>query len=216
VVRLSFYFSVVYLSFCLAACGSDTDRSAPAKGPASEGDTQPETETATGNNQFLIETNLGSITIELDPTNAPVTAENFARYVDDGFYDGTDGQGATIFHRVIDGFMIQGGGFTESGTQKSTHASIAIESNNGLSNLRGTVAMARTSDPNSATSQFFINHVDNDFLDYASASNPGYAVFGEVIEGLDVVDAIAVVQTGAGDKPNSDVVMTSVSRVGGE
>ena len=213
-VRLSLYLSLVYFFCSLTGCGSDTSRSTPVKGPVSESETQPQNETELSGDQFLIETTLGSIKIQLDSLNAPNTSQNFATYVDEGFYDGSDGEGATIFHRVIGGFMIQGGGFTEAGTQKTTHQSIAIESNNGLSNLRGTVAMARTSDPNSATSQFYINHVDNDFLDYSSASNPGYAVFGEVIEGLDVVDAIAGVATDGADKPNSAVVITSISRVG--
>jgi len=162
-------------------------------------------------NQVVVLTTLGSITIELKPDDAPITVANFVRYVDDGFYDGDDGLGGTTFHRVIDGFMVQGGGFNLAGTQKSTHGPITNEASNGLSNLRGTVAMARTSDPDSATSQFFINHIDNTFLDL-SADNAGYAVFGEVIAGMDVVDAIATVATDANDVPVEPVVMDDVVR----
>lgn len=135
-----------------------------------------------------LETTKGTIVIEVNETAAPVTAANFLQYVKDGFYDGT------IFHRVKPNFMIQGGGFTPDMKQKPTRPPIVNEAKNGLKNKRGTIAMARTNDPNSATSQFFINQVDND-LDY-SANNPGYAVFGQVVEGMDVVDAIDKVKTG--------------------
>jgi cyclophilin family peptidyl-prolyl cis-trans isomerase len=162
-----------------------------------------------------METTLGSFDILLDPETAPITAENFMVYVDEGFFDGSDGLGATIFHRVIADFMNQGGGYTADGTTKATHSAIALESEVGLSNLRGTIAMARTSDPDSATSQFFINTVDNTFLDYESASNPGYAVFGEVVSGMDVVDAIAAVETDGSDQPLEDIVVTSCTRPGG-
>lgn len=140
----------------------------------------------------VIETSMGTITLELDDQKAPNTVANFVEYARSGFYDGT------IFHRVIDGFMIQGGGFTKDMNQKETRAPIAIESMNGLRNDRGTIAMARTMDPNSATSQFFINHVDNDFLNFTSPTTQGYgyAVFGKVTDGMDVVDAIAKVRTG--------------------
>ena len=140
-----------------------------------------------------IETSKGTITLELDGEKAPATVANFAEYAKVGFYDGT------IFHRVIDGFMIQGGGFTRDMNQKETRGPIAIESMNGLRNERGTIAMARTMDPNSATSQFFINLVDNAFLDFTSPTvrGYGYAVFGRVTDGLDVVDAIAKVRTGS-------------------
>jgi len=163
-------------------------------------------------NQVDIETSLGLISIELDPVNAPKTVENFLRYVDEGFYDGTDGKEATVFHRVLSGFMIQGGGLTESGSRKQTHSSIELESNNGLSNIRGAVAMARTPEPNSATSQFFINHIDNLYLDYQSASDPGYAAFGKVVVGLDVVDAIARVTTNSNGLPNTPILLVAVSR----
>jgi cyclophilin family peptidyl-prolyl cis-trans isomerase len=118
-----------------------------------------------------------------------LVVKNFLRYVEEGFFDGT------IFHRVINGFMIQGGGFTADMEQKKTHAPIINEASNGLKNDRGTIAMARTQDPNSATSQFFINHTDNHNLNYAGPGKPGYAVFGKVIEGMDVVDKIAAVKT---------------------
>ena len=140
-----------------------------------------------------IETSKGTITLELDAEKAPATVANFAEYAKGGFYDGT------IFHRVIDGFMIQGGGFTRDMNQKETREPIAIESMNGLRNLRGTIAMARTMDPNSATSQFFINLVDNAFLDFTAPTvrGYGYAVFGRVLDGMEVVDAIAKVRTGS-------------------
>ncbi len=139
-----------------------------------------------------IETSMGTISVELDDERAPATVENFVKYAADGFYDGT------IFHRVIDGFMIQGGGFTRDMNQKDTRGPIRIESMNGLKNLRGTIAMARTMVPDSATSQFFINLVDNGFLDFTAPtqSGYGYAVFGKVTDGMEVVDRIAKVRTG--------------------
>ena len=140
----------------------------------------------------VIETSMGTITLELDEAKAPATVANFAQYAKDGFYDGT------IFHRVIDGFMIQGGGFTKDMNQKETREPIRNEAMNGLRNKRGSIAMARTSVVDSATSQFFINLVDNDFLNYAAPTPQGfgYAVFGQVTDGLEVVDAIGKVQTG--------------------
>jgi len=138
---------------------------------------------------YVIETTKGNIEVELNLTKAPTTVKNFKAYASGGFYDGT------VFHRVIPGFMIQGGGFIADGNQKETMPPIAIESNNGLSNLTGTIAMARTNDPNSATSQFFINVADNKFLDYKNEANPGYTVFGKVISGMDVVSAIEKVPT---------------------
>ena len=139
-----------------------------------------------------IETSMSTITVELDDERAPATVENFVKYAADGFYDGT------IFHRVIDGFMVQGGGFTRDMNQKDTRGPIRIESMNGLKNLRGTIAMARTMVPDSATSQFFINLVDNGFLDFTAPtqSGYGYAVFGKVTDGMEVVDRIAKVRTG--------------------
>jgi len=159
------------------------------------------------NPRVLLETNKGLIVLELDPKAAPKTVENFLGYVRDGFYDGT------VFHRVIKGFMIQGGGFTEDMQQKSTHAPIDNEANNGLQNKRGTVAMARTMDPHSATAQFFINTVDNSFLDHKgkTSSGWGYFVFGKVVEGMNVVDAIESVSTtvkvGQRDVPATPVII---------
>ncbi len=157
----------------------------------------------------LMQTTQGNITLELDRANAPITVENFISYVEDDFYSGT------VFHRVIDGFMIQGGGFTEDQVQKETKTPIMLESYNGLSNTRGTIAMARTNVPNSATSQFFINVVDNTFLDFQSASQPGYAVFGEVTQGMEVVDQIRLAQTTTKGPhqnwPVEDIVITSVT-----
>ena len=142
--------------------------------------------------KILMDTSLGTITLELDEGRAPETVRNFAEYARSGHYDGT------IFHRVIDGFMIQGGGFTKDMNQKTTRAPIRNEAANGLKNTRGTIAMARTSLVDSATSQFFINLVDNAFLDFRSPTPQGfgYAVFGAVTDGMDVVDAIAKVKTG--------------------
>ena len=152
----------------------------------------------------VIETSKGNIEIELNREKAPRTVDNFISYVKSGFYN------YTIFHRVISGFMVQGGGFTQDGKEKETMAPIKLESDNGLSNLRGTIAMARTNDPDSATSQFFINTVDNGFLDY-SASSPGYAVFGKVVEGMDVVDGISLTKTSSrgsfSDWPVTDIVI---------
>jgi peptidyl-prolyl cis-trans isomerase B (cyclophilin B) len=139
---------------------------------------------------ITLTTNLGDIVIELDEAKAPKTCENFKEYVRDGHYDGT------IFHRVIDGFMIQGGGFNEHLIQKMTRAPIQNEAKNGLSNLTGTIAMARTMQPHSATAQFFINVSDNKFLDYPGQDGWGYCVFGRVAEGMDVVDRIRKVKTG--------------------
>jgi peptidyl-prolyl cis-trans isomerase A (cyclophilin A) len=158
------------------------------------------------------ETNQGTFTIELFEKEAPETVANFLAYVDEGFFDGT------IFHRVIPGFVIQGGGFTEDMSQKRTRAPIKNEANNCLLNTRGTLSMARTNDINSATSQFFVNLKDNDFLDH-SRSNFGYAVFARVTEGMDVIDKIAKVQTGRRrgheDVPLEAVVVSSARRVQG-
>ncbi len=159
-----------------------------------------------------IETNLGTITLRLDAARAPVTVKNFTNYAKAGFYNGT------IFHRVIDGFMIQGGGFTPDMKQKKTNAPIVNEAANGLSNRRGTIAMARTGEPHSATSQFYINVADNTFLDAREARDGwGYAVFGRVTRGMAVVDKIAQTRTGVkagmGDVPVSTVTIKSVRLV---
>ncbi|MBU1002395.1 MAG: peptidyl-prolyl cis-trans isomerase [Proteobacteria bacterium] len=160
----------------------------------------------------VLETSEGSVMVLLEEDKAPVTVANFLKYVDSGFYNGT------IFHRVIDGFMVQGGGFDMTMMQKPAGNPIMNEANNGLDNKRGTIAMARTSDPQSASCQFFINHADNAFLDYKSKTEQGwgYAVFGRVIRGMDVVDKIAKVKTGRqggmGDVPLVPVVIKKAYR----
>lgn len=151
-----------------------------------------------------IETNVGNIVLELDPAGSPKTVKNFLVYVEENTYANT------IFHRVIKGFMIQGGGYTKDYREKSTHAPVKNESDNGLKNLRGTIAMARTNDPHSATSQFFINVADNTFLDYRKPANWGYTVFGKVTEGMDVVDKIENVSTGSGGPFPKDVPQTPI------
>ncbi len=162
---------------------------------------------------FVFETNYGSFTVELDFANAPISSKNFQNYADSGFYDGT------IFHRVINDFMIQGGGFEPGLTQKSTEESIENEANNGLSNEIGTLAMARTADPHSASSQFFINVSDNFFLDHKDTSSQGwgYAVFGKVVEGMDTINKIKACKTGSQlghqDVPEEDVLISSVKRI---
>jgi peptidyl-prolyl cis-trans isomerase B (cyclophilin B) len=184
------------LASCLVAgmVMADTDVSAENQAPTVE-----------------IKTNHGSIVIELDPKAAPKTVENFLSYVNDGAYDGT------IFHRVIKDFMIQGGGFVPQMVQKKTKEPIDNEADNGLKNLRGTIAMARTMEPHSATSQFFINTVDNSFLDHTAknARGWGYCVFGKVVEGMDTIDDIAKVKTankmGHQDVPVVPVVIEKVT-----
>jgi peptidyl-prolyl cis-trans isomerase B (cyclophilin B) len=168
------------------------------------------------NPEVLIQTNKGAIKVELDREKAPATVDNFLTYVDESFYEGT------IFHRVIEGFMIQGGGYDEDMKEKPTHAPIQNEADNGLKNERGTIAMARTNDPHSATAQFFINHKDNGFLNHRSKDPHGwgYAVFGKVTDGMDVVDAIATTPTGPGgpfpkDVPQEAIVIEKITRVGG-
>ena len=164
--------------------------------------------------QVLITTTVGPITLELDAENAPKTVENFLSYVTDGFYNGT------IFHRVIDNFMIQGGGFCADMEQKETRAPVENEANNGLKNDRGTIAMARTQDPHSATAQFFINVQDNDFLNHTAENIQGwgYAVFGKVTDGEDVLDKIRCVQTGSQmghqDVPMEPIIIESIALIG--
>jgi peptidyl-prolyl cis-trans isomerase B (cyclophilin B) len=158
-----------------------------------------------------LETSHGNITIELNAEKAPETVKNFLNYVNDGYYDGT------IFHRVIPNFMVQGGGFMPGMVEKRPEAPIKNEADNGLANDRGSIAMARTNDPHSATAQFFINHNDNGFLNHTapSGSGWGYCVFGKVTDGMDVVDAIAAVSTGTtnghGDVPVETVTITKVT-----
>lgn len=172
------------------------------------------TSTLAANPQVRMQTNMGDIVLELYAEQAPKSVANFLQYVDDGFYSNT------LFHRVIDDFMIQGGGFTPQFERKETRAPIVNEADNGLKNLRGTLAMARTFEPHSATAQFFINVKDNDFLDH-TAKTPrgwGYTVFGKVIKGMDVVDKIKILPTGATgpfpqDVPKSPVIILNISRV---
>lgn len=161
--------------------------------------------------QITLQTRLGTVVIELDPQRAPATVANMLAYVNGDFYDGT------LFHRVIKNFMVQGGGFTTGMVSRQpTYDPIVLESNNGLLNLRGTIAMARTDAPNSATSQFFINHVDNGFLNYSSAASPGYAVFGKVVSGLSVIDNLAQLAVGTvagyGDVPLAEEVITTLNQ----
>ena len=186
--------------------------SAPAAGLALIAALSPTMAAEAASPQVRLETSSGVIVLALDAAKAPATVANFLAYVDAGHYDGT------LFHRVIPGFMIQGGGFDRDFRQKETRAPIENEAGNGLKNLRGTVAMARTNDPHSATAQFFINSVDNGFLDH-TAKNPngwGYAVFGRVTEGLEVVDAISQAKTGAKnghqDAPVEPVVLLKAAR----
>jgi len=152
----------------------------------------------------LFKTNLGSFKIALDEENAPITAKNFLDYVNSGFFNGT------IFHRVINSFMIQGGGFTPDMKQKETNAPIKNESNNGLKNESYTVAMARTSIPDSATSQFFINVANNDFLNHPGQDGYGYCVFGKVTEGMDTIDKIKNVATGNHPSGHQDVPLETI------
>lgn len=207
---LVFGLMTIGLILCLSGCTENNDTT-PEQPVSQTTQTRPQAETKTpaadtatpqpaaqapatatsvsGNPIVVLETSKGNITIELWPDKAPATVENFLTYVRDGFY------GGTIFHRVISGFMIQGGGFTPDMAKKTTQAPIKNEAAANLPNERGTIAMARTNAPDSATSQFFINHRDNAMLNYRGPANPGYAVFGKVIDGMNVVDAIAAVST---------------------
>ncbi|MFT5759839.1 MAG: peptidyl-prolyl cis-trans isomerase B (cyclophilin B) [Alteromonadaceae bacterium] len=158
---------------------------------------------------IIFKTTLGDVKINLDFDNAPITAKNFQQYAEDGFYNGT------IFHRVIKGFMVQGGGFASGLEEKDSRATIENEASNGLSNKRGTLAMARTQDPHSASAQFFVNLIDNNFLDFKSESVQGwgYCVFAEVVEGMDIVDNMTLVDTGRlghhDDVPKEEILIES-------
>ena len=160
-------------------------------------------------NMIILETNMGEIHITVDAEKAPISTKNFTDYVEDGFFDGT------IFHRVIPNFMIQGGGMTEDMQQKTTKANIENEAKNGLKNVKYSVAMARTMAPHSASSQFFINVADNQFLDFPGQDGWGYCVFGEVVAGQDIVDKIEKVETinlgGHSDVPGETVIITKAS-----
>jgi len=193
----------------MAGCESQVSEEPSVKVPQKKAD-QEVKEKQMGS-RVKLETSMGDIVIELDEKKAPVTVANFRKYAEDGFYAGT------IFHRVISGFMIQGGGFTEDMAKKDTDKPIINEAGNGLRNDRGTIAMARTSNPDSASSQFFINLKNNVFLNFTGPTNPGYAVFGKVVEGMDIVDKIAAVKTklhrGMSDVPVEPVVITSAKVV---
>jgi cyclophilin family peptidyl-prolyl cis-trans isomerase len=228
-MKHAFYLMLAVLAVCLAVPIDAVAQGTPVPVPqatkpaaATQGTTKPTTpvtaaqprqpQPAAGKNPVvLMETSMGTIKIELFQDRAPITVQNFLSYVQDKFYDGT------IFHRVINDFMIQGGGFLPDMTRKETKALIKNEGSNGLSNKVGTLAMARTADPDSASSQFFINVKDNSYLDYKDPSNPGYAVFGKVIEGMDVVDKIKAVPTGmkgmSRDVPLEPVLIKSVKLV---
>ncbi len=201
---------VSMLFLLLATQGCNVETQAPVDVPTNPPDANVSTNLPVVNMQ----TNVGTIVIELNAEKAPNTVANFLRYAKEGFYDGT------IFHRVIENFMIQGGGFTKNYVEKPSHEPIRNEANNGLRNVRGTIAMARTPDPHSATAQFFINVTDNTFLDHTapSASGWGYAVFGKVIKGMEVVDNIRQTKTGSGgqfptDVPQPTVLIEKVSLV---
>ena len=213
---------------CLAGCGTPAQDGQPGDNdnlPQKEqlteepkGEEKPEGTTSVDAPQPLqvrLETAKGDIVIELDRKAAPVTVANFVQYVDEGFYDGI------IFHRVIPGFMIQGGGHPPDMSEKPAHAPIVNEAANGLKNTRGTIAMARSGMPHSATSQFFINHGDNAVLNHGSPRDPnGYAVFGKVVKGMDVVDAIAVgatvVRNGEKSFPVKPVLVKKATVISGE
>lgn len=202
--RYSIGMAGFFLLFALQGCQESSPQSTqtpttPDKPQAAESPvtqekpqeaSQPDaTDEPAGPPKIRLVTNKGNIIIELNPDKAPITVENFLTYVNDGFFDGT------VFHRVIPGFMIQGGGMTDQLVRKPTRAPIRNEAGNGLLNQRGTISMARTNNPDSATSQFFINVNDNVSLDYRGAASPGYAVFGQVVEGMDVADAIVSAPT---------------------
>jgi cyclophilin family peptidyl-prolyl cis-trans isomerase len=190
-VRLTISFLFAFSLFASQACANDASQST----------------------KILLETSKGNIELQLYPELAPATVANFLRYVDEGFYNGT------IFHRVINSFMIQGGGFDTDMKKKDVHESIQNEADNRLKNERGTIAMARTGEPHSATAQFFINHADNDFLNHTNRSQRGwgYCVFGKVTNGMKTVDAIADVFTtqvhGMKNVPEENVIITKASRI---
>ena len=200
--------------FAGSTLAQDTKTAKPAAAPAAKKEEVKAPEKTAGGTTVELDTTAGKIRIALDAEKAPISTKNFLEYVKGEFYDGT------VFHRVIDGFMIQGGGFTIDGGQlkeKKTKAGITNEGKNGLKNDRGTIAMARTSDPNSATAQFFINTVDNNSLNHPNPDGHGYAVFGKVTEGIDVVDKIAKSKTamkyGMSDVPETEVKIISVKVV---
>ncbi len=207
-------FTLLFFSFFMLFTGCNAQNGGTTKqSTAKETQSKTSGEKMSANPIIKMETNKGTITIELYADKAPISTENMVNYVKDAFYDGT------IFHRVIPGFMIQGGGMNPDMSEKTTKAPIKNEANNGLKNDRGTLAMARTNIPHSASSQFFINLKDNDFLNHSSETPQGwgYAVFGKVTEGMDVVDKIAKVKTGShgphGDVPLEAVIITKMTVV---
>lgn len=203
------YLILPFLALSLIACENEKPKAEQNTTMNSENESPEQEESVEHFVYVNVETSMGDFTLELDSGRAPVTVNNFLAYVDAGFYDGT------IFHRVIDNFMVQGGGFTPDGQQKPTNDPIMLESQTGLKNNVGTVAMARTNAPNSATAQFFINVKDNDFLNY-TPGNPGYAVFGKVASGMETVNSIRNVETGTfqrmGDWPLEPVIIKSIKR----
>ncbi|OXR49144.1 peptidylprolyl isomerase [Pusillimonas sp. T2] len=216
---MSFFITRIFRSHLLRrhalglACAALVALPAISAGPAIASSTSSQGSSMSANPKVKMQTNFGDMIIELNAEKAPKTVENFVAYVNDGFFDGT------IFHRVINNFMVQGGGFEAGMKQKETRDPIENEANNGLRNDRYTLAMARTSDPHSATAQFFINVADNDFLNHTAPTSNGwgYAVFGKVVEGTDVVDKIKVVKTGSKgfhqDVPTEDVIIEKATVV---
>lgn len=205
----AFSWMVGVFSICAMLLVGCENKNENAAEPTAATETQ---ENVAVNNPLIeMKTSLGTIVIKLDAQNAPVTVQNFVTYVNEGFYNGT------IFHRVIPDFMIQGGGFTADFTQKPTNEPIKNEADNGLKNKRGTIAMARTMDPNSASAQFFINVKDNNFLDHRDKipQGWGYAVFGQVVDGMNVVDEIAKQKTGSraghDDVPLNNITIESMT-----
>lgn len=213
--RKSWFYGLLTVVVLACGCNEKTNKAKSEKADKTEADKKivnlERNIVKSQSNVVKLETSMGNIVIELNEQAAPVTVKNFLGYVEAGFYDGV------IFHRVIPGFMIQGGGFTKQMVEKETRDPIVNEARDSLSNERGTVAMARTSDPNSATAQFFINHGNNDFLNYIDDNKAGYAAFGKVTEGMEVVDAIASVETttrnGMDDVPVEPVTIISAKVV---
>ena len=207
-MRLIASFATAAFSSASLASAQGTPPAAPSA-PAAPATVAPPA--AAAMEYAVLRTNKGDIVIELDRAKAPITVENFVGYIKDGFFDGT------VFHRVVPNFVIQGGGFTAAGEQKKTKAPISNEWQNGLKNKRGTLSMARTNNPNSASSQFFISLKDNDMLDQPISGGAGYAVFGSVISGMDIVDAIArsrtTVRYGMRDWPVEDVAVTKAEMI---
>ena len=207
-------FSLLFLAFFVLITGCNSNTETPVAKPAAASTNSQTSGVKKSMINVKMETSSGTIMLELDAEKAPLTVANIEAYVRDGFYDGL------VFHRVIPNFMVQGGGFNSNMTEKSDkRAPVKNEANNGLKNDRGTLAMARTNDPHSASSQFFINLKDNDFLNHTSESGSGwgYAVFGKVSEGMDIVDLIAAVKTGQngphGDVPLEAITITSATIV---